>query len=171
MVSASRAYIIHFIAYLSLQLFAPFTVRTYVSGISHQHRIRGLQDPTNNFVVLKILEGFRRGNNRVDLRSPITIIVLKKLVLATAHVCSSQFEAALFSAAFKLAFFAFLRIGEITAGTRADVPDRAIGVDDISFVFREGDNPSFQLKLKIRKSKNDQRGNSCTLFLERFPLC
>jgi len=161
-------HLIHFIAHLSLEQLSPSTIRTYISGLGNWHRLNGYPDPTKHFVILKLLEGLSRGITRQDVRSPITLSVLKKLVAALPHVCSSQLEAQLFATAFKLAFFAFLRVGEITAAARGDKSNRAVGVLDVSFIFRGGEKLPSQLKLLIRKSKNDQRGNGNLLYLERY---
>ncbi|XP_041379259.1 uncharacterized protein LOC121391847 [Gigantopelta aegis] len=161
-------HLIHFIAYLSLEQLSPSTVRTYISGLSNWHRLTGYGDPTEHFVISKLLEGCSRGNTRLDVRSPITLPVLEKIVAALSHVCSSQFETELFATAFKLAFFAFLRVGEITSATQGDISNRAVGVHDVSLIFRLGEQLPYRVKLFIRKSKNDQRGNSYLLYLERF---
>lgn len=47
------------------------------------------------------------------LRKPITLDVLKQLVQVLPAVCTLRFETQLFKTAFCLAFFGYLRIGEV----------------------------------------------------------
>lgn len=61
-----------------------------------------------------MLEGFRRLNPAKDVRSPISLSCFNKLVSILPTVCTSLYEAVMFSAAFHLAFFALLRISEFT---------------------------------------------------------
>lgn len=81
-----------------------------MSGISYKLQLEGQIDNTKTFIVKKMLEGFRRLNPAKDVRSPISLSCLNKLVSILPTVCTSLYEAVMFSAAFHLAFFALLRI-------------------------------------------------------------
>lgn len=152
--------LINFVAYLSYSGFSPSTVSTYISGISHEHKKRGLVDKTSNFLIVKILEGLRRKRTKSrDLRSPVTLHILRKIVQALKNVCSSNYEACLFSSAFTLAFFALLRIGEISADSTSNTGSHVIQYEDVCF------STSNEIYLKITSSKADQRGNGITLII------
>jgi hypothetical protein len=63
------------------------TVATYISGLSHIHKLNGFDDPTKSFVVSKILEGFKRENpGSKDLRMPVSSALLKQLINSLLHV-------------------------------------------------------------------------------------
>ena len=87
----------------------------------------------------------RRG--RHDARAPITFSILTELLPALNTTCSSSYETVLFQAAFSLAFFAFLHVGEFTAKSAKDKGDKILQISDI----RVGQS----LKLLIRFSKAD----------------
>lgn len=48
------------IAYLSHKGMSASTVATYISGLSHYHKLNDLQDNTQSFIIKKLLEGMRR---------------------------------------------------------------------------------------------------------------
>ena len=139
-----------FIAQLSLLGRAPATIATYVSAISFKHKLSLLPDPANNFLIKKLLEGTKRaGRGRQDTRRPVTYDILVRFLGALPLICSNDFETALFKAAFALAFFAFLRVGEFTARTKnADSAD-IIQRHDVIIM------PNL-IQLIIRHAKNNQ---------------
>lgn len=140
-----------FIAHLSVKGRAPATIATYVSAISYQHKIMLHPDPTNNFLIKKLLEGTKRATgNRTDLRRPITYELLVQLLNSLQHICNNAFETALFRGAFALAFFAFLRVGEFTAKNKSADTSCIIQRTDVSFAPNS-------LSLTIRHAKNNQR--------------
>lgn len=91
------------------QGYSPASVSTYLSAISYFHKLQRLQDPTQSFIIKKILEGFRRLRARPDIRAPITYDILVKICQVLQFVCYSNYEVALFRAAFSLAYFRLLR--------------------------------------------------------------
>lgn len=151
-----------YIAFLSLKGFAVSTILTYISAISYFHKINQMKDSTKNFIVTKMLEGLRRKGKRCDPRTPIMLSTLGKIVPGLFSVCSSHYESIMFSAAFTLAFFGFLRIGEFTAESKKDLCDRPLQLSDIKI-----SSPSPMLRVTIRKSKTDQSGQSFTLFINK----
>ena len=106
-----------FISWLSLHHYSPSTINTYVAGVGCFCKLRGWADPTDNFIVAKLLEGCRRDGARQDGRLPISLSLLCRLLEALPMVCASQFESTMFRAAMLLAFFGFLRVGEFTANS------------------------------------------------------
>ena len=60
-----------FIAHLSKGSLAPSTVRSYISAVSCKCKINGFVDPTQAFVVSKLLKGLSRLQKRSDKRLPI----------------------------------------------------------------------------------------------------
>lgn len=157
----------HFIAHLSLLSYAPSTIATYVSGIGSYHRFRGWEDPGKSFVIRKMIEGVKRDNVRNDIRSPITMSILSRIVDALNNVCTSQFESVMFKAAFQLAFFAFLRIGELSASSKCDLSGKALKITDVKIRHKGASSIASHLQVCIRSSKTDQRGKTCQLLLKK----
>lgn len=148
--------IVQFLAFLSLKNLSPSTIITYLSGLSYHHKIRGLKDNTKSFIVSKVLEGIKRcWCKKKDIRSPITLPLLDKLISALPSITFSRYETSLFSASCSLAFYAFLRISEFTAPNGNNYPNRAINISDVRI-----DQRSKSVYLCSRQSKTDQFCNA-----------
>ena len=108
-----------FIAYMFQNQYAPSTALTYVSALGYSHRLAGYPDPTKVFWVLEMLKGYKKLGARIDTRLPITLSILRNILRQVPALCSSAYETHLFTAMCSTAFFAFLRIGEITVCSRS----------------------------------------------------
>ncbi|CAC5407442.1 unnamed protein product [Mytilus coruscus] len=140
-----------FIAYLSDSGLTSSTITTYLSGISHKHKLLGVIDTTYTFIVTKMLEGVRRKRPKLsDIRAPVTLEIIQSL----PSVCSSHNESCMFASAFSLAFNALLRIGEFMADTNTDIGVHTLFINDLSLKFS---NNKYKWHLKFRSSKADQR--------------
>ena len=146
-----------FISYCFEQGYAPSTISTYVSGISFHHKVRGLHDPANSFIVRKLLEGCKRACGHDDIRAPITDSILQKLYSTLSNICFSSYECSLFRAAYLLAYFGLMRVSEL-AYTSALQPDRPLLYSDLQIT-----RGSKALLISIRTSKTNQRGPPTTI--------
>ncbi|KAJ8304300.1 hypothetical protein KUTeg_017883 [Tegillarca granosa] len=140
-------HIVQYIAYLSLKSLSYQTVKTRIAALSISHKISNSIDHTKNFLVNKLLEGLRRSGKSKDTRAPITLPILIQLPRALVCICFSSYEAKLFHAAFTLAFFGFLRVGEIALSNCKSNSSTVLSISDISI-------QTGILKVIIRFSKN-----------------
>ena len=108
-----------FIAYMFKHQYAASTANTYVSALGYCHRLAGVNDLTKVFWVLEMLKGYGKLSLRVDPRLPITLPILRNILHQTPALCSCAYRARLYKAMCTTAFFAFLRIGEITCCPRS----------------------------------------------------
>lgn len=109
------------------------------------------------------MEGWRRLSPRSPNRQrPITMVMLKRLVNMLKKVCQPAFEAALFKAAFSLAFFRAFRMSELLACARDDRSNRALAIMDISIKGSE-------LHIQLRRSKTDQLVQGAQIILHSGP--
>ncbi len=69
--------------------------------------MHNIPDPTEVFIVKKLLEGCRRSRRSRDTRAPITENILLKIVKVLRVICYSDYEGTLFKALFTLAYYAF----------------------------------------------------------------
>ena len=150
-----------FIAFMSLKGFAPSTARSYMSGISFCCKIKNVTEPTNNFIISKLFNGFHRLHKRIDTRLPITYDILRSIVGALPAICYSSFEAQLFKAIFSLAFFGFFRIGELVV-SNLNCDGHALLINDVHI---EGLSA---LKIALRSSKTDQQGKGVVLYIPQI---
>ena len=168
-VSESR--LCKFVSFLADQKLKHRTIKTYLSGV-HYFQIRsGWRDPFHNSH-MPHLEYTMKGIKRVEsqsattqrLRLPITPKILR-LMKGVWSASASQPDTKLIWAACCLAFFGFLRAGEMTtpddegydSGAHLSFGD--IAVDDPSC-------PSF-LRIRIKQSKTDPFRKGVDLFLGR----
>lgn len=136
------------------------TARTYISAISYKLKIQNDSDETQNFLVKKLLEGYRRKSKSNDVRLPITSNILKQIIQSLQLVCNNYYECKLFQAAYTLAFFGFFRVGEMTVKNQKDL-GHAIDYEDIT-MFREEN----KIQIKIKHSKVDQTGIGQTVTIQ-----
>ena len=134
-----------------------------MSGISFQHKVNDLYDPTKSFVVKKLLEGCKRVRRLNDIRAPITTTVLGTIISILPEICISPYEAQLFRAAYLLAYFGLMRVSELVY-TNALHAIRPLFYSDITIT-----SGAKAMLISIRVSKTNQRGPAITI---RIPgLC
>lgn len=134
-----------FIAYLFGSSYSPSTVNTYISALGYYHKLAGLPDPSKTFYISEMLKGYSKLGNTLDTRLPITLPILTRMICLSGSVFSSHFGRTLFCAMCCLAFFGFMRIGEITVNGK----ESSKSVLQISQVERILSNKGDTMSLKI----------------------
>lgn len=153
--------VVYFISYCHERNYSASSVTTFLSALSWMHKIKYMQDPTVVFVVKKMMEGYRRLRQSKDIRAPITQGVLIKICQMLPNICYNEYEERLFRAAFSLAYFGLLRVGEIVT-TDWKQADYALRLDDVNIAKDET-----SLTLRIRKSKNNHTGKPIVMRISR----
>ena len=77
-------------------------------------------DPSKAFFIIQILNGYGKIGSRLDSRLPITLPVLNRIIESSAKLSLSQYQRSQLQAMCSTAFFAFLRIGEISCNSPKD---------------------------------------------------
>ena len=119
----STASVVSFTSPLFIQNYAASTIASTLSAISFIHKLHGLTDPTASFVIKKLLQGVAKLRPSWDHRAPITMTILHKLVVSTSVSTDCYFNSVLMSSIYLLAFYAFLRIGEIIPSSQSTTGD------------------------------------------------
>lgn len=88
-------------------------------GLAFGFKLRGMGDATKSSMVRQEIKGYRRGRRSSDLRRPVSVAVLRAVLEHLGGVCSSAYEQKLFRAAFLLAFFGALCLGELASPSRS----------------------------------------------------
>ena len=155
--------LINFLAFLAKSNYAPCTARSYISGISFYLKVRGLHDTTNSFIVKKMLSGMQRLSKRCDCHKPVTLDILTNIINILPSIALSSYEVRLFAAAFTLAFFAFLRVGEFADSGLSK--RHALCHDDVLINCNRN-----LLYVTLHSSKTDQFGHQTKLELSKHDL-
>lgn len=154
-----------FIAFLHERNYAPSTVNTYVSAIGYSHKLYGLPNPAKVFFILQMLKGYGKVGFRLDTRLPITLPILHRLLLAFETVASTPYQVALFKGMCSLAFFAFLRVGEMTARTSTNFIT-PLQLEQLSQLV-DSNNVIVSLKLTFLNYKHSYNQSPFSLNIER----
>lgn len=124
-----------FVSYLHANKYAAASVSSYISALGYVHRLKAIPDPTASFIIKRLLRCVHKTASSTDSRLPITECILRKLIESLPFVTRTHYDMVLFRSMFLLAFFAFLRIGEITIGK--DSPQNTIKYNAVKMFGRQ----------------------------------
>ena len=99
---------------------APSSISLHLSALAYVHKLQGMPDPTDSFIVKKMISGVHKLRAKPDTRLPITPDILRRMLDKLQFIGASKYTLRLLTAMFLLAFFAFLRVGEITVRSQKD---------------------------------------------------
>lgn len=152
--------VIMYVAFLFEKGLSPNTINTYLASLAYFFKIMDLPDLTSNFLINKMVSGARRLAASPDIRLPITLTMLKALIAALNHTCTSSYQKFLFQSMFSLAFHAFLRVGEITV--RQDDDTNLLMFSDIIIKKIKSDKHKIFINMKNFKHNSTKQ----TAYLE-----
>ena len=115
---ALKKHIAAFVAFLFKSNYSPSTITSNLTAISYMHKIAGFKDPTDSFLIRKMLIGAKNLAASLDVRLPITLDILISLTDVLSKAVESIYIQKLLASMFSLSFFAFMRVGEITLKSR-----------------------------------------------------
>lgn len=113
--------VIYFVSWLHKEGKSHNTINSYVAGLSYYHRLNSFTDPTQFFIIKKLIKGAQQLSSTPDIRLPITPQILHKLVQAVKYTVSGKYNRLILRAMFTLSFFAFLRVGEVSAKSLSNI--------------------------------------------------
>ena len=102
-----------------------------MSALAYVHKLGGMPDPAQHFIIKKLLGGNHKLSDKPDTRLLICPAVLCEIVDSTLCIVSSVYLCHLLQSMLLLAFHAFLRIGEITVHSRNEC-DSVVQLGDMS---------------------------------------
>ena len=111
---ANAGHVILFIAELYKSGLTAATITSKMSAISYYHKLHSLPDPVSHFIAQKALAGVRKLASSTDVRLPITLSLLQRLIDSAKWVVGSHYYVKLLRSMMTLCFFALLRPGEVT---------------------------------------------------------
>lgn len=149
--------LIYFVAFCSNRGLRFDTIKQYLSGIRYfyiqNNRTCLLTSPDKLCRLQIILRGVKKSQcNVTKPRLPITYNILKRMLFILSKGYLGQFNSRMLSAACSLAFFGFLRCGELTVN---DQNSSSLSICDVQF---NDDKSMFILVLKNSKSDVFRKG-------------
>jgi hypothetical protein len=153
-VTASPILLLLFIAHLKEKGLKAPTISSYVSGLRYVLKMNGFSDPGDSFMVKTALSGLAKSNRSLDVRLPITVPILSKLLGSVTAVIGDHYDRSLLCAMFSLAFFGFLRIGEIT--TRSSKTQSLLSLSDLQIDLASPASGMALIFTKYKHSKGDR---------------
>ena len=107
--------IILYLSHLFNKGIAANTLFSRASALAYVLKLRGVQDPTQHFLVKKFLKGAKHLRPSADIRQPMTLQILQQSNSIVSQQVYSCYYQILYKCMFNVAFFAFLRPGEMTS--------------------------------------------------------
>ena len=110
-----------FTAHLKQKQLRSSTIKTYLSAISNVHKLLGLNDPTDSFLVTKTIQGIATTEPKLTKqRLAITNIELKQITQAIPYSTSCAYTQIMLKALFHFTYHACLRVGEVVYSTQRE---------------------------------------------------
>ena len=147
--------LVNFITYLHINQFSPATIATYMTAISYMSKLNGCDDHSTSFIVSKLLCAIQRKGAAPDMRLPIQLDLLHKLVAACETISGEDFIIHLLKAMFLLAFHALLRVSEFTT-TDPSISETTLQLADCYFSKENNVIKSMDIHLKHFKGNTSR---------------
>ena len=99
--------ICNFIGFLFEKQYSSSSIASHISALSYVHKILNIPDPTQSFIVRKLLKGCHKLLPSQDARLPITKNILHKILSAVVITVPQALNRVLLQALFLLCFMPF----------------------------------------------------------------
>ena len=167
---ASEALLTEFVAYLAKNI-KHSSIKIYLAAVRHFHIRQGFRLNFQKTSRLQlVLRGIKRSQGgEIQIRLPITIHHMKLFHLLLSIPSTENYNSIMISAAMTLAFFGFLRLGELTCKSKFN-PEVHLTLWDV--LLTSSVNPA-SMTIRIKESKTDpfRIGQSITVEACNSPLC
>ena len=147
------------------------TIKNYLSAIKYYHSIHGYALKLSAFLRLQlILRGIKRSQGvNSKARRPITMHMVNLFYHLLNVKYTTNKDSLMVWAAMTLAFFAFLRIGELTCDSHFN-PEHHLTISDL--VFMPKSSPKYMLvRLKVSKTDPFRKGQTIVIGRANSNLC
>ena len=105
---------VKFVAFLSMADLAPTTILSYISGVKYHLRIRFFNDFNDSFLLKLVAKGIASQQCQADLRLPITMDILVKMLHALPMVHVNPHEVCMYRVVLIAGFYGSMRPRELT---------------------------------------------------------
>ena len=170
---ASETLLSEFVAFLAKSIKYP-SIKTYLAAVRHYHIRHGFALNLNKMLRLQlVLRGIKRSKGQpTRVRLPITINHLKLFKMLLAIPFTQNFESKMIWAAMTLAFFGFLRLGELTCNSAFN-PQVHLTTDCVKFSYNNSVVTPHFMTVHIKESKTDpfRLGHTITVGASDSDIC
>ena len=168
---ASEETLMKFSAYLAKSI-KHSSIKNYLAAVRHFHLRNGFSLDCKKMLRLQmVLRGIKRSQgDNIRMRLPITIHHLKLFRMMLALPATTNYDTIMFWAAITLAFFGFLRLGELTCNSNFNTDSHLMPAD---VTFSNEIQPTPAMFVKIKESKTDpfRVGHTIIVGGTNTPLC
>lgn len=168
---ASEEVLIQFIVYLAKTI-KYSSIKNYLSAVRHLHVRNGFELDLKKFLRLQmVLKGIKRSQGSgKKIRLPITIHHLQLFYYFLAIPSTANHDSLMLWAAMTLAFFGFLRLGELTCNTKFS-KDLHLTYENISFFPNEHTPQYISVYIKASKTDPFRAGQSIIIGKTGLAVC
>ena len=152
-----------YMSHLCVSGYSYATVVSMLSVVSFAHKLRDLPDPTAYFIIQKLLVGIKNAVGRNDMRSPITVVIMKKFLYYIDLLWGETWKAKLLRAIYTMMFALGLRIGEVAKSANTE---HTVQMASISWILKGRRIVGFKLHLASYKFSG---GETQTLTIRTVP--
>ena len=142
-------------------------------SVRHFHIRRGFELHLNKCLRLQLVcRGIKRsqGTNLTRVRLPITIKHLRLFHSLLAISYTSNYDSVMIWAAMTLAFFGFLRLGELTCNSKFS-PEAHLSPEDVIFLPSWENSDHLSVRIKISKTDPFRSGQTILIGKTHQPVC
>jgi site-specific recombinase XerD len=134
------------------------TIRSHLSAIAYYHKVHGFSNPSDSFLISKLLLSHKKRDGPISVRRPITVSILRQLLSALNSSEYSSHKRKLFQSVFTIMYHAALRASEVCVTPEAQ---HTLQKSHIALIPSTG---AKALKIKFQSYKHS-RGQPCPLIL------
>ena len=168
---ASEETLMKFSAYLAKSI-KHSSIKNYLAAVRHFHLRNGFPLDCKKMLRLQlVLRGIKRSQgDNIKVRLPITIHHLKLFHMMPALPVLTNSDSIMFWAAITLAFFGFMRLGELTCNSKFNT-DTHLMPEDVKFSNENQPTPAMFIKIKESKTDPFRVGHTIVIGGTNTPLC
>ena len=163
----------HTVCCFSGQVNQILVYKGYLAAVRHLHIHRGFALDLGKCLRLELVcRGIKRfqGTTLTRARLPITIKHLRLFYCLLAICYSPSYDSVMLWAAMSLAFFGFLRLGELTCNSKFS-PETQLTADDVTFLPSWENPVHMSVRVKISKTDPFRSGQTILLGKTHQPVC
>lgn len=159
----SLSHLCNFIGNLYEKGYSASSISSHVSAIGYVHKLNSFPDPTQTFLIKKMLSGCHKLLPSADTRLPITKEILVKILHALNHTVSVNINRVMLKTIFLLCFNAFLRMGEVVVKTSAGI-NQVLQCEDVT--FHSENNRVTRAQIILNNFKTKRSAAPAVIYLE-----